>query len=208
MSPLWSTYPGYIISSLSAVVQSKAARHHRVPQRTDLSLVPSFSELIELKGAFLAEIDFFCPLDTAIEDHVDDFCCTGVWTGFYLLAGTRSWSNRQVEEERGWCVIHLSKALLLHLAPCAIWLYPAYFHCSLAFLYLAISILMLIFACITMAIWPCALPHFTPSPVISWWFAQVYDYCLLLVSPEKVELTIRTSYEDSYLLLLLVVILT
>ena len=78
MSPLWSTYPGYTIPSLSAVVQSKAARHHRVPQRTDLSLVPSFSELIELKGAFLAEIDFFCPLDTAIEDHVDDFCCTCV----------------------------------------------------------------------------------------------------------------------------------
>ena len=168
MSPLWSTYPGYTISSLSAVVQSKAVRHHRVSQRTDLSLVPSFSELIELKGALLAEIDFFCPLDTAIEDHVDDFCCTGVWTGFYLLAGTRSWSNRQVEEERGWCVIHLSKALLLHLAPCAIWLYPAYFHCSLAFLCsLAIPVdLGAGFACTA-----CISPFHPTSPVISWWFA-------------------------------------
>ena len=183
MSPLWSTYPGYIISSLSAVVQSKAARHHRVPQRTDLSLVPSFSEPIGLKGAFLAEIDFVCPLDTAIEDHIDDFCCTGVWTGFYLLAGTRSWSNRQVEEERGWCVIHLSKALLLHLAPCAIWLYPAYFHCSLAFLYLAMPLDPgADFACTAMAIWPCAFPHFTPSPVISWWFAQVHILPVISVS--------------------------
>ena len=71
----------------------------------------------------------------------------------------------------------------------------------------AISILVLILPALPWQYGHVHCPHFTPSPVISWWFAQVYDYCLLLVSLEKVELTIRTSYEDSYLLLLLVVIL-